>query len=117
MIISKTKKEVKLIEKAAEISNSCLKLVEESLKEKITEKELRRRIERKIRSQNATLSFRTIVACGKRSAKIHPKPRATNRIIKGIGYVDFGACYKGYKTDVTVPVYQRRDKQERKKNR
>ncbi|MDI6798666.1 MAG: M24 family metallopeptidase [Candidatus Aenigmarchaeota archaeon] len=103
MIISKTKKEVKLIEKAAEISNSCLKLVEESLKEKITEKELRRRIERKIRSQNATLSFRTIVACGKRSAKIHPKPRATNRIIKGIGYVDFGACYKGYKTDVTVP--------------
>lgn len=103
MNFSKTQKEIRFLKKAAEISNSCLKLIEESLKEKITEKELRRRIERKIRSQNATLSFRTIVACSKRSAKIHPKPRATNKIIKGMGYVDFGACYKSYKSDVTVP--------------
>ncbi|MEM7825512.1 MAG: M24 family metallopeptidase, partial [Candidatus Aenigmatarchaeota archaeon] len=60
-------------------------------------------IEENIRKQGATLSFRTIVACGKRAARIHPKPRATNKIIKGLGYVDFGACYKGYKSDVTIP--------------
>jgi Xaa-Pro aminopeptidase len=99
----KTQKEIKLIKRAAEISNSCLSLIEKSLHEKITEKELRRRVNKKIRRQHATLSFRTIVACGKRSAKIHPKPTATDKIIKGIGYVDFGACYKGYRADVTVP--------------
>jgi Xaa-Pro aminopeptidase len=76
---------------------------------------LRRRINRRIRSQHASLSFQTIVACGKRSAKIHPKPRATNKIIKGIGYVDFGACYKGYKSDVTVPFIKGKiSKRERK---
>jgi len=103
MGIIKTKNEIKLLKKSAQISNSCLKLIEYSLKENITEKELKRRVERKIRSQNATLAFRTLVACGNRSAMIHPKPYATDKIIKGIGYIDFGACYKGYKTDVTVP--------------
>lgn len=92
-----------MIKKAAEISDSCIPLIEKSLHEKITEKELRKKITRKIRSQNASLSFQTIVACDKRSAKIHAKPRATDRIIKGMGYIDFGSCYKGYKSDVTVP--------------
>jgi Xaa-Pro aminopeptidase len=115
MKLVKIKREINLIKKAAEISNSCLPLIEKSLHEKITEKELRRRINRRIRSQHASLSFQTIVACGKRSAKIHPKPRATNKIIKGIGYVDFGACYKGYKSDVTVPFIKGKiSKRERK---
>jgi len=103
MGIIKTKNEINLLKKSAQISNSCLKLIEYSLKENITEKELKRRVERKIRSQNATLAFRTLIACGKRSSMIHPKPFVTDKIIKGIGYIDFGACYKGYKTDVTVP--------------
>ncbi len=114
-MFTKTKKEIGLIRRAANISNSCIGLIEESLKERITERELRRRIERKIRSQHATLSFRTIVACGKRSSKIHPRVKATNKIIKGVGYVDFGACYKGYKSDVTVPFVKGRiTKRERK---
>lgn len=99
----KTPKEIKLLKKSARITDSCIKIIKDSLKEDITEIELRRRIGRKIRSQGATLSFQTFVASGKRSAKVHAKPRATNRIIKGIGLVDFGVCYKGYKTDVTVP--------------
>ncbi len=103
MGIIKTKKEVGLLKKAAKIANSCLPIIKEALKEEITEKELRRRVERKIRSQNASMSFQTLVACGKRSAMIHPKPRATGKIISGIGYIDFGACYRGYKSDVTVP--------------
>ncbi|MCS7106061.1 MAG: M24 family metallopeptidase [Candidatus Aenigmarchaeota archaeon] len=111
----KSKNEIKLIKKACKISNSCLKIIEYSLKEKITEKELRKRIEKYIRKQGATLSFRTIVACGKRAAKIHPKPRATDKIIKGLGYVDFGACYKGYKSDITVPFIKGKiSKKERK---
>jgi Xaa-Pro aminopeptidase len=79
-------------------------LIEELLKkEKITEKEIASAIRKKIYSQGAKLAFRTIVACGKRAAKIHPKPTATKKIISGLGYIDFGASYKGYKSDVTVP--------------
>lgn len=104
MGIIKTRKEIQFLKKSAEIANSCLPVIEEALKEdRITEKEIARRIRRKIRSQNATLSFEPIVVCGKRSAIIHPKPRSTSKIISGIGLVDFGACYKGYRTDVTVP--------------
>ncbi|MEM7826152.1 MAG: M24 family metallopeptidase [Candidatus Aenigmatarchaeota archaeon] len=104
MSIVKSKKEIKLIEKSAEISNSCIPLIESLLKkEKVTEKEIALAIKRKIYSQGAKLAFLPLVACGKRAAKIHPKPRATNKLISGLGYVDFGASYKGYKTDVTVP--------------
>ena len=99
----KSQKEIGLIKRAANISNSCIPLIEKSLHESITERKLRMRIGRNIRSQHATLSFQTLVACGKRSAMIHAKPYATDKIIKGIGYIDFGACYKGYKSDVTVP--------------
>lgn len=100
----KTKKEIALIKKSAEITNSCLPLIENLLKRnKITEREIAREIRKKIYSQGARLSFQTIVSCGNRSAQIHSKPRATNRIVSGLGYVDFGASYKGYKTDITVP--------------
>ena len=99
----KTPKEIKLLKKSAKITDSCIKIIKYSLREDITEIELRRRIYRNIRKQGASLAFRTIVASGKRTAMIHAKPSATKRIIKGIGLVDFGACYRGYKTDVTVP--------------
>ena len=104
----KTEKEIKLLRKSAHITDSCIKVIENSLKEVITEKELRRRIGRKIRSQSASLSFQTIVACGKRSAIIHPKPHATDNLVKGMGYADFGASYRGYKTDITVPFIKGR---------
>lgn len=99
----KTEKEIRLLKKSAAISNSCISLIKKSLRENISEKELSRRIRRKINSQGATLSFQTLVASGKRTAMIHPKPYATNQKINGIGYVDFGACYKGYHSDVTFP--------------
>ena len=99
----KNEKEIKNLKKSAVITDSCIKVIENSLKERVTEIELRRRIGRKIRSQHAALAFQTIVASGKRSAMIHPKPYATCNKISGIGYVDFGASYKNYKTDITVP--------------
>lgn len=100
----KTKREIKILEKAANIANSCIPIIEKSLNEKrITEKEIARRIRKKMKEQGAGEAFKTIVACGKRSARIHAKPRSTNKIISGIGYVDFGACYKGYRSDITVP--------------
>lgn len=100
----KTKKEIELLKKAAQISNSCISLIKKSLVEdKITEKKLASRIRKHIKNQGASLSFQTIVACGRRSSKIHAKPRATKKIISGLGYIDFGASYKGYKADLTIP--------------
>jgi Xaa-Pro dipeptidase len=104
MGIIKTGKEIVLLKKSAQIANSCIPLIEKSLAEKdITEREIARRIKEKIKKQDANLAFPTIVASGKRASMIHSKPPFTNRIISGLGYVDFGASYKGYRTDVTVP--------------
>jgi len=111
----KSKKEIKLLKKSAAITNSCIPLIEKSLKEKITEKELARRINKNIRNQGASLSFQTLVASGKRSYQIHPRPYSAKKIISGMGYADFGACYKGYRTDITVPFVKGKiGKRERK---
>jgi len=114
--IIKSKREIELLKKSATITNSCIPLIEKSLREnKITEKELARMIRKKMKKQGATEAFRTIVACGKRSAKIHAKPRSTNKIISGMGYADFGANYKGYRSDITVPFVKGKiGKRERK---
>lgn len=103
MAMVKTPKEINLLKKSAAITDSCIKIIENSLKEDVTEDELRRRINANIRRQGASLSFQTLVACGKRSAMIHCKPHASKDVISGMGYTDFGASYKGYKTDITVP--------------
>jgi Xaa-Pro aminopeptidase len=100
----KTAKEIGLLKKSAEITNSCIPIIKKSLKEdKITEKEIVRRLRKNIKNQNAAFSFIPIVGSGKRSAKVHANPRSTNKTISGIGLVDFGACYKGYRTDITIP--------------
>ncbi len=99
----KTSKEIKLIRKAASISNSCIKIIKKSLKEDITEREFARRVRKEINRNGATLSFQTLVGSGDRSGMIHTKPHVTDRKISGIGYIDFGARYKGYCSDVTVP--------------
>jgi Xaa-Pro aminopeptidase len=99
----KTPREIRILEKSARISDSCIPIIEQSLKEKITEGELARRINSNIRRQGAGLSFHTLVASGARSFQIHSKPYASKRVISGIGYADFGARYRGYRTDITVP--------------
>ncbi len=99
----KSKQEISLLKKSAEITNSCISVIEESLKERITEKELARRVRKQLKSKGASLAFMTLVASGKRSVQIHPRPYAAKKEIRGIGYIDFGANYKGYKTDITVP--------------
>lgn len=102
--IIKTRKEIELLKKSAKIADSCLPLIEELIKkDSITEKELAESVKKKIYSQSCKPAFRILVACGKRAAMIHPKPAASNKKISGLGYIDFGVSYKGYKTDVTVP--------------
>jgi len=100
--IIKTPTEIKLLKKSAKITDSCIRVIERELKKSgITEKQLARAINKNIKKQGAQLAFPTIVTCGKRSVYIHAKP--TNKKIRGLGYTDFGAKYKGYRTDITVP--------------
>lgn len=104
----KTKAEIACIERAAAISNSCIPIIREAVREGATEREIGRRVRENIYRRGGRLSFRTLVASGERSAMIHCKPTVTDRPVDGIGYVDFGASYRGYKADVTVPFVRGR---------
>lgn len=100
--IIKTSKEIRLLKKSAKITDSCIPLIKRELRRpKITEKQLATAINRQIKKQGAQLAFPTIVVSGKRVVYVHAKP--TNARICGLGYADFGAKYKGYHTDITVP--------------
>ncbi len=101
----KEKKEIDLIKKSCSIVNHGIKVIEENLSTKITEKELALILEQELIGKGADeLAFPTIVTSGKRSAYIHPYPSFSDqKIKKGLGLVDFGVRYKGYCSDITVP--------------
>jgi len=104
----KTRAEIACIKRACAISNSCIPIIRKAVKEGATEREIGRRVRENIYRKGGRLSFRTLVASGDRSAMIHCKPTVTDRPVDGIGYVDFGASYRGYKSDVTVPFVRGR---------
>ncbi|MCX6821641.1 MAG: Xaa-Pro peptidase family protein [Candidatus Aenigmarchaeota archaeon] len=101
----KEPKEIERINKACQIANHGIKVIEKNLSKNMTEKELALILEQELINKGADeLSFPTIVASGKRSAYIHPYPSFSKQKIQdGLGLVDFGARYKGYCSDVTVP--------------
>ncbi|MCX6821072.1 MAG: M24 family metallopeptidase [Candidatus Aenigmarchaeota archaeon] len=100
--IIKTRAELALLRKSARITDSCVAVLQRELKRKgVTEKQLAAAIDRKIRKQHAQLAFPTIVTCGKHGKTVHANP--SRRIVRGLGYADFGAMWNGYRTDITVP--------------
>ncbi len=101
----KTKKELELIKKSCKIANHGIKVIQENLSTKITEKELAITLEQELIREGANeIAFPTIVSSGKRSAYVHPEPSfSEKRIQEGLGLIDFGARHKGYCSDVTVP--------------
>lgn len=115
MGVIKTEREIRLLKKAARISDSCIKIIKKSLKEDITERELARRLRRNINKKGATLSFQTLIASGKRATMFHPSPHVSDQKIEGIGYIDFGARYNGYCSDITVPFVKGKINKEQKR--
>jgi Xaa-Pro aminopeptidase len=99
----KLKGEIKLIEKSCKITNKILSKLEKLVHKGIKEVEIRNFILDLVVKKNMSLAFEPIVAFDERSASPHPIPRCSNRKLKQIGYVDFGICYKGYNSDVTLP--------------
>lgn len=118
----KSRDEIKFLKKSTKIANSGISVIEETLNEiskgrKITEKKLAEIIEDRLKEKGAEdLAFKTICVSKKRTSFPHPYPSASNQIIKqGLGYVDFGAVYQGYHSDITVPFSIGRINEKQKK--
>jgi Xaa-Pro aminopeptidase len=101
----KVQKEIELIKKSCQIANQGIKIIQENLSTGISERDLVSLLEKELIRKGADeISFPTILASGKNSAYVHPEPSFSQENIKpGIGLVDFGARYKGYCSDITVP--------------
>jgi len=80
-----------------------------------TEKKVAGRIEAFLKGFDAKPAFRTIVASGPRSAK--PHGFATNKKIKKgeIVMIDFGALYKGWRSDITRTFFMGKPTKKQKK--
>ncbi|MDD4319979.1 MAG: Xaa-Pro peptidase family protein [Acidaminococcaceae bacterium] len=98
----KTQRELDLIVKAVEISDTAFTQLIPCIKEGVSEMELAAQLEfnmRKLGSEG--VAFETIVASGARSAL--PHGLATAKLVTKGDFItfDFGAVYKGYRSDIT----------------
>lgn len=101
----KDENEINIIREAAEISDAAFKHILEFIKPGITEIEVSNELEAYMRRKGATSSaFDTIVASGYRGA--FPHGVASTKVIEKGDMVtlDFGAYYKGYRSDITRTV-------------
>lgn len=103
---AKSKGEIRLISKAADIAYNAFERLLPSIKPGKREDDLAVELEYLVRKGGAEgLSFDVIVASGTRSAL--PHGRAGKKILK-VGdpvVIDFGARYQGYHSDETVTVF------------
>ncbi len=97
----KTKKEIAILKKGAQITIYGMKAVKEALTPGLTEKEIANIFESEVRRYADWYSFNTIVASGKNSAQ--PHHTISNRKIGSIDLivVDAGIIYKNQHTDMT----------------
>lgn len=101
----KEPRELGAIEKCARIANRGISFLRDSLRTGMAESEVAAALEKELNERGSEgTPFGTIVTNGRRSWQVHPHPPAgRGKIGTGLGIVDFGAVYKGYVTDVTVP--------------
>ncbi len=101
----KKRKELKLLSKAAQISSKSFIELLNHIKIGTREIDLAFLLEQLIKENGASgIGFDTLLTSGKRGHLVHGKPSA-----KAIGrgefvLVDFGALYKGYRSDETCTV-------------
>jgi len=98
----KDAREVALIGRACAIADQALGEVAGMMTEGATEAEVAMELDATMRRHGAEdTAFDTIVASGANSAKPHARP-GPRRIRPGDAVVvDFGACYQGYRSDMT----------------
>lgn len=98
----KTEEEIKHVEKAAGFADRAFAVLLNEIKPGRTEKELAARLEYELVLQGSEGSgFPTILVSGKNSSMPHGIP-SDKPIEKGdLVTIDFGGCYKGYRSDMT----------------
>ena len=99
----KTKEEIKLMAKAADISNKAFNNIIGRFRFR-TEAEVAAALEYEMAKYGASSSFPTIVASGK-NASIPHHVTTDRQLQKGFCVIDFGANYNGYCSDCTRTIY------------
>lgn len=101
----KDRKEIEKIKRACSIANMGLRFLRKNIQKDISEKELALAMERElVKKGSEGPPFPTVLVSSPRSSEIHAYPPYSDRKIgRGLGYVDFGATYGGYCSDVTLP--------------
>ncbi len=106
---TKSAAELDLLKGAAEIGNKTILEIEKFAQNATDETEVD--LDLKIRQTMLNLgaedvAFPTLVGSTPRAHNLHCHPAASNAkfAVPGLAVVDFGARYKGYNSDITVPI-------------
>jgi len=103
--LTKTPDEIELIKKAAWISDEAFTHILTFIKPGVTEREIAFELESHMRKNGADgASFDMIVASGTRSALPHGAPTEKKIETGDMLTLDFGAYYKGYRSDMTRTI-------------
>lgn len=105
----KTPAEIAIIREGARVTNQIIAKIGDFIRSKpgLRELDLALFLENEMKSRGAEgPSFETLVANHKRSGMIHQVPSASEEQLDlpGLALTDFGLMWKGYATDVTVPL-------------
>jgi len=116
----KEKEEIEFLQRAAEITDRILDILEEGFRGGAFKSEIdvALTIETEARKMGAeSTGFETLVAGSGRSFAIHPYPTYSGASVtaEGFNIVDFGVKFEGYTTDVTFTVFNGNPSAEQKK--
>ena len=101
MRLVKSEEEIRLIQKACEISDQGMKVALESVKPGITELQIAAQAEHEMMMHGSSpVKHSTIVGSGSRATLVHPLA-TEKKIEKGdLVAIDLGAVYRGYSSDI-----------------
>ncbi|TFH27561.1 MAG: aminopeptidase P family protein [Promethearchaeota archaeon] len=105
---TKSMREIELLRKAAQIGTDTVQDIKHFIQNASneTENDLSFHVLNQMTKRGAEdLAFQTLVGNGNRAHMLHCHPSASNEKLAtaGLGVIDFGAKYRGYHSDITVP--------------
>ncbi len=103
--IIKLEKEILNIKKACQISDETFKYIMKQFKVGISEKEISTLLENFIKTKDAEISFRPIIAFGKNSAIPHHLSNQTKLKKNQIILLDFGVKFNNYCSDMSRTIF------------
>jgi Xaa-Pro aminopeptidase len=101
----KDKDEIALIRRAASIADAVYQQIRSLIRPGDTEQFIAGKIDALIRKKGCAPAFKTIVASGPGSAVPHHAVSNRKLKINDIIMLDFGAIYKGYRSDLTRTIF------------